>query len=1521
MNKLFKKSKLAICMTLVGLGGNTEVFANYDYTNTIAKQIIKKPVVDSCIPYNDPISSDNSYSVQDIDGPLPYIRNYSTSFAEDELMLQRTYNPVMSLGGWTNNYESSIIVTDIQSKRGNEARFKMLARLPGEVNFTTYTGDLVGGGVGNIRRAFGASPFMYSEYYRENVLGRYQAYGFLSTNHKDRKLQVTQNKTNIGSTSTVQNVENLRFSILSNGTRYHYEYMFTSNVGAIYKVVYVEYSDKPNIQIEYDRSNGSVTLVKDAVGNFLRFTNGQVDNDAYSAPVVFKYPTLIEAGKGNPNVPMGSSSIGQTVSYTYRSSPFTNYFKNKRVEQVYTIASATSTNNGTENYGYTPVQEYPITENQVIYYGSQYEVPALSSVNLNGKNKLEFEYPRDTGAFRTHYKGFSTINNGKFKAKRVGGGRLTDAQNNKWHANYFLDFYTENQASKDYDRTNIIISGAINGRDVKYEFSGFPCYTYNEVPVSNYIFNTGIGHIIEVTDRKGNVTKFDYDDQNRLKEIKEAVGRPEERVTAAEYSGDEMIYPIPTKVIKGWSTINNVLQNGLITQSNESFANGSKTIPTSYFYNANKQIDTVNLADGTTANYNYENVGGLLNKTVLKKNNQTSTESINQFNKAGFPLQTISNGITTTYAYNDRNEITNITERGSDGKSRFKSIGYVSPTNLVWWEKNFDLVKTEYAYDAGAILTKKIVGDVGESYEYDANGNLIKTNKFTNTNGSQSNLQTTLINNYDRWGRLFRKQIGNDTNVQWEQYTYDDNNNLIKREFPIKNSLNQYVAETMVYDALNRMIEFTDRLGNKSYLSYDKADNVTINKAPNNSLSDNKYMNGKELLSETNSDYGQKNYTYDQLGKNILTSQHSDRNCDYQTYTVLDQITQYNCAGGAEYNVGYKFNYLFSLLGTGVEGQLQSAESNDGYQYADIAKYNGAKTYYEYDTFNRVTNKNQRVGVLQVNGATINSLNVNYSYTAEDKVKTLTYPSGKVVTYNYDGTNGFVNEISVGNTNIANLSYKTDLLDTITWGNGRTTKYNYNLSKLFLESITDPEYSATYNYNEEGLLGREFIHGVGENNFNYYNDNQLKSENSNIGSIYTINYQYDSNKNRTNVNLIGIKPTTFPYTNQFYSYSNNRLSSVLLDSNFQALNYTNTGEITLPNLIGTAVYDKQGRRAWESNNGIFASGYLQYNQKNERVYNGRSGIERQYIYDENNQLLGEYDINGQAIVEYIWVGLKPVAALYPNNKVVYLITDYKETPRRGVDAANNQLVWKWDPDAFGVIKPSIANIDMNLRFTGQVYDKATGLFYNLNRYYYPLLGRYLEADPVGLAGGSNPYIYADNDPINKIDAQGHVAFLVPLGYAIAGTLMYKSAMDGQPPTAVGVRAATTGATILAKGSGVLTNKETISRMATTNANKLLAVEKRAEKLNKTLRPQKDFTKAGKEVVRDKNRLENNGIMICSNPTCRKALVDPKQSQKGVTPPRNEGHVDHVDAKSKGGSGTPDNGQVLCGPCNILKSNK
>lgn len=62
-------------------------------------------------------------------------------------------------------------------------------------------------------------------------------------------------------------------------------------------------------------------------------------------------------------------------------------------------------------------------------------------------------------------------------------------------------------------------------------------------------------------------------------------------------------------------------------------------------------------------------------------------------------------------------------------------------------------------------------------------------------------------------------------------------------------------------------------------------------------------------------------------------------------------------------------------------------------------------------------------------------------------------------------------------------------------------------------------------------------------------------------------------------------------------------------------------------------------------------------------------------------------------------------------------------------------------------------------FIGERHDPETGLLYLHARYYDPVIGRFLSPDtldPIETGVGTNRYAYADNDPINKSDPNGHI---------------------------------------------------------------------------------------------------------------------------------------------------------------------
>uniref|UniRef100_UPI0039897434 RHS repeat-associated core domain-containing protein n=1 Tax=Edaphovirga cremea TaxID=2267246 RepID=UPI0039897434 len=69
-------------------------------------------------------------------------------------------------------------------------------------------------------------------------------------------------------------------------------------------------------------------------------------------------------------------------------------------------------------------------------------------------------------------------------------------------------------------------------------------------------------------------------------------------------------------------------------------------------------------------------------------------------------------------------------------------------------------------------------------------------------------------------------------------------------------------------------------------------------------------------------------------------------------------------------------------------------------------------------------------------------------------------------------------------------------------------------------------------------------------------------------------------------------------------------------------------------------------------------------------------------------------------------------------------------------------------------------LSCNLRFAGQYADDESGLHYNRFRYYDNETGQYLTPDPIGLAGGVNPYGYVHN-PTGYIDPLGLACICPP----------------------------------------------------------------------------------------------------------------------------------------------------------------
>src|SRR5271169_2013962 len=116
-------------------------------------------------------------------------------------------------------------------------------------------------------------------------------------------------------------------------------------------------------------------------------------------------------------------------------------------------------------------------------------------------------------------------------------------------------------------------------------------------------------------------------------------------------------------------------------------------------------------------------------------------------------------------------------------------------------------------------------------------------------------------------------------------------------------------------------------------------------------------------------------------------------------------------------------------------------------------------------------------------------------------------------------------------------------------------------------------------------------------------------------------------------------------------------------------------------------------------------------------------------------------------------------------------TDHLATPHKMTDA-NQAVVWSAYYKPFGAATITVSTVTNNIRFPGQYYDAETGLSYNCYRDYNPVIGRYLESDPLSLPFIHNretyfvpsnfamtpshlhDYLYTSNNPIIFTDPEG-----------------------------------------------------------------------------------------------------------------------------------------------------------------------
>lgn len=102
----------------------------------------------------------------------------------------------------------------------------------------------------------------------------------------------------------------------------------------------------------------------------------------------------------------------------------------------------------------------------------------------------------------------------------------------------------------------------------------------------------------------------------------------------------------------------------------------------------------------------------------------------------------------------------------------------------------------------------------------------------------------------------------------------------------------------------------------------------------------------------------------------------------------------------------------------------------------------------------------------------------------------------------------------------------------------------------------------------------------------------------------------------------------------------------------------------------------------------------------------------------------------------------------------YLHTDHLGRPKVAT-TTDGDVAWDGGlTTPFGQGVTTMGAITQKLMFPGQYADEETGYSHNWHRTYDPTLGRYMQSDPIGLAGGLNRYAYVGGNPIGWVDFEG-----------------------------------------------------------------------------------------------------------------------------------------------------------------------
>jgi len=161
-------------------------------------------------------------------------------------------------------------------------------------------------------------------------------------------------------------------------------------------------------------------------------------------------------------------------------------------------------------------------------------------------------------------------------------------------------------------------------------------------------------------------------------------------------------------------------------------------------------------------------------------------------------------------------------------------------------------------------------------------------------------------------------------------------------------------------------------------------------------------------------------------------------------------------------------------------------------------------------------------------------------------------------------------------------------------------------------------------------------------------------------------------------------------------------------------------------------------------------GYDGFGQRVRKTVNG--SMTRYLVHD--GQLAMELTSGGAIVAEYTYYPGTDRPHGMRRGGVQYFYAQDAQGNVIGLLNSSGVVVEGYVYTPQGVLVAGGTSVVNPLRYKGREWDAEAGLYYMRARYYDPVVGRFISEDPIGLAGGVNPYAFALSDWVNYADPTG-----------------------------------------------------------------------------------------------------------------------------------------------------------------------